>query len=149
GSHVGGPMYYIRNGLGKRWAWLGVAFAVFAAIAGFGIGNTVQANSVADVIEASFGLPHWLSGIILMVLVGAVLIGGIRRIGQVASALVPFMAISYLVAGLLVLAINATEVPSALTMVFEHAFSPIAAQGGFAGAAMWAAIRFGVARGIF
>lgn len=149
GDHVGGPMYYIRNGLGQKWAWLGVLFAIFSAIAGFGIGNTVQANSVADVMEASFGVPHWLTGLILMVLVGAVLIGGIRRIGQVASALVPFMAISYLVAGLLVLAINANEIPAALALVFEHAFSPIAAEGGFAGAAVWAAIRFGVARGIF
>jgi AGCS family alanine or glycine:cation symporter len=142
-------MYYIRNGLGKKWAWLGVLFAVFAAVAGFGIGNTVQANSVADVIEASFGLPQWITGIILMVLVGAVLIGGIRRIGQVASALVPFMAVSYVVAGVLVLTINAPEIPTALSMVFKHAFSPVAAEGGFAGAAMWAAIRFGVARGIF
>lgn len=149
GDHVGGPMYYIRNGLGAKWAWLGVLFAIFAAVAGFGIGNTVQANSVADVMEASFGLPHWVSGLILMVLVGLVLIGGIRRIGQVAAALVPLMAISYLVAGLLVLAINATEIPSALGLVFKHAFSPTAAEGGFAGAAVWAAIRFGVARGIF
>ncbi len=149
GAHVGGPMYYIRNGLGKKWAWLGVLFAVFAAIAGFGIGNTVQANSVADVMEASFGLPHMATGLILMVLVGAVLIGGIRRIGQVASALVPFMAISYLLAGLVVLAINAADIPDALALVFKHAFSPVAAEGGFAGAAVWAAIRFGVARGIF
>ncbi|MBW0148293.1 alanine/glycine:cation symporter family protein [Marinobacter arenosus] len=149
GAHVGGPMYYIRNGLGAKWAWLGVLFAVFAAIAAFGIGNTVQANSVADVMEASFDIPHWVTGLILMVLVGAVLIGGIRRIGHVASALVPLMALSYLTAGLLVLAINAAEIPAALALVFEHAFSPIAAQGGFAGAAVWAAIRFGVARGIF
>ncbi|WP_100638996.1 alanine/glycine:cation symporter family protein [Marinobacter salexigens] len=149
GVHVGGPMYYIRNGLGKKWAWLGVLFAIFAAIAGFGIGNTVQANSVADVMEATFGLPHWISGIILMVLVGLVLIGGIRRIGQVASALVPLMALSYLTAGLVVLAINISEVPAAFALIFEHAFSPIAAEGGFAGAAVWAAIRFGVARGIF
>ena len=149
GAHVGGPMYYIRNGLGRKWAWLGVLFAIFAAIAGFGIGNTVQANSVADVLESNFGLAHWITGVILAVLVALVLIGGIKRIGQVASALVPFMAISYLVAGLLVLAINATEIPSAISLVFSHAFTPIAAQGGFAGAAIWAAIRFGVARGIF
>ena len=84
GAFVGGPMYYIRNGLGKKWAWLGVLFAIFAAIAGFGIGNTVQANSVADVLQTNFALPHWLTGLILMVLVGLVLIGGIRRIGQVA-----------------------------------------------------------------
>ncbi|EMP54443.1 sodium/alanine symporter family protein [Marinobacter santoriniensis NKSG1] len=149
GDHVGGPMYYIRNGLGQKWAWLGILFAVFAAVAGFGIGNTVQANSVADVIEANFGVPHWVSGVVLMVLVGLVLIGGIRRIGHVASALVPLMAISYLVAGVVVLALNASEIPAALSLVFSHAFTPIAAQGGFAGAAVWAAIRFGVARGIF
>ena len=149
GAYVGGPMYYIRNGLGKKWAWMGVMFAIFAAIAGFGIGNTVQANSVADVMEATFGLPHWISGVILMVLVGMVLIGGIRRIGQVASALVPIMAISYLLAGLVVLAINFAEIPAAFGLIFEHAFSPIAAEGGFAGAAVWAAIRFGVARGVF
>ncbi|MGO3296701.1 MAG: alanine/glycine:cation symporter family protein [Marinobacter sp.] len=149
GAHVGGPMYYIRNGLGKKWAWLGVLFAIFAAIAGFGIGNTVQANSVADVMEATFGLPHWISGIILMVLVGMVLIGGIRRIGQVASALVPLMAVSYLLAGLVVLALNVADIPAAFALIFEHAFSPIAAEGGFAGAAVWAAIRFGVARGVF
>ena len=101
GNHVGGPMYYIRNGLGSKWAWLGVLFAVFASIAAFGIGNTVQANSVADVLATNFNLPHWVTGVILMVLVGMVLIGGIKRIGQVASALVPFMAVSYVLIGLL------------------------------------------------
>lgn len=149
GEYVGGPMYYIRNGLGKKWAWLGALFALFGAIAGFGIGNTVQANSVADVVLTNFDIPTWATGVVLMVLVGLVLIGGIKRIGQVASALVPLMAIAYLVAGLIVLAINATAIPDALNLVFTHAFSPAAAQGGFAGAAVWAAIRFGVARGIF
>ncbi|MDX1551669.1 MAG: sodium:alanine symporter family protein [Marinobacter sp.] len=149
GAHVGGPMYYIRNGLGKKWAWLGVLFAIFASVAAFGIGNTVQANSVADVLQTNFNLPHWVTGLILMTLVGLVLIGGIKRIGQVASALVPFMAIAYVFVGLVVLAINATELPGAIAMVFTHAFSPVAAEGGFAGAAVWAAIRFGVARGIF
>src|SRR5690554_7205876 len=124
GVHVGGPMYYIRNGLGKKWAWLGVLFAIFAAIAGFGIGNTVQANSVADVMEATFNLPHWVTGVILMVLVGLVLIGGIKRIGQVASALVPFMAVSYVLIGLIVLATNANAIPDAISMVFSYAFSP-------------------------
>ncbi|MGM0951530.1 MAG: alanine/glycine:cation symporter family protein [Pseudomonadota bacterium] len=149
GKHVGGPMYYIRNGLGSKWAWLGILFAVFAAVAAFGIGNTVQANSVADVLESSFGLPHWVTGVVLMALVGMVLIGGIKRIGQVASALVPFMAVSYVLIGLIVLAINANEIPAAIAMVFSSAFSGTAAEGGFAGAAVWAAIRFGVARGIF
>lgn len=149
GAYVGGPMYYIRNGLGKKWAWLGGLFAIFAAVAAFGIGNTVQANSVADVLQTNFSLPHWVTGLILMTLVGLVLIGGIKRIGQVASALVPFMAIAYVLVGLVVLAINANELPGAIAMVFTHAFSPVAAEGGFAGAAVWAAVRFGVARGIF
>jgi alanine or glycine:cation symporter, AGCS family len=149
GNHVGGPMYYIKNGLGSKWAWLGMAFAIFGAIAGFGIGNTVQANSIASVMEANFGTPTWVTGVIVMVLVGAVLIGGIRRIGHVAGALVPVMAVSYIVAGLVVLFINAEQIPHALDLIFTHAFSPVAAEGGFAGAAVWAAIRFGVARGIF
>lgn len=149
GNHVGGPMYYIKNGLGKKWAWLGTAFAIFGAAAAFGIGNTVQSNSVADVLEANFGVNVWVTGLILMVLVGAVLIGGIKRIGAVAGSLVPIMAIAYLSAGLIVLAINSQAIPAALDLVFTHAFSPAAAEGGFAGAAVWAAIRFGVARGVF
>ncbi|MBJ6136199.1 alanine/glycine:cation symporter family protein [Marinobacter litoralis] len=149
GAHVGGPMYYIRNGLGRKWAWLGVLFAIFASVAAFGIGNTVQANSVADVLEVNFSIPHWATGLVLMALVGMVLIGGIKRIGQVASALVPFMAVSYVMIGLVVLAINAHEIPAAFNLIFSYAFSSAAAEGGFAGAAVWAAIRFGVARGIF
>ncbi|ANG63525.1 sodium:alanine symporter [Marinobacterium aestuarii] len=149
GNHVGGPMYYIKNGLGSKWAWLGMAFAIFGAIAGFGIGNTVQSNSIASVMESNFGTPTWVTGLIVMVLVGAVLIGGIRRIGHVAGALVPVMAVSYIVAGLVVLFINAEQIPHAFDLIFTHAFSPVAAEGGFAGAAVWAAIRFGVARGIF
>ncbi|BBB26897.1 alanine/glycine:cation symporter family protein [Amphritea japonica] len=149
GNHVGGPMYYIKNGLGAKWTWLGTAFAGFGAIAAFGIGNTVQSNSVADVIQSNFGLNVWITGVILMVLVGAVLIGGIKRIGSVAGALVPLMAIAYLVAGLVVLAINADAIPAALDMIFSYAFTETAAEGGFAGAAVWMAIRFGVARGIF
>ncbi len=149
GNHVGGPMYYIKNGLGKRWAWLGVLFAIFGTIAGFGIGNTVQSNSVADVLESTFHIPAYLTGLILMFLVGAVLLGGIKRIGSVAGALVPFMALSYIIASIIVLAINADQIPHALGLVFQHAFTPIAAEGGFAGAAVWAAIRFGVARGVF
>ena len=149
GNHVGGPMYYIKNGLSAKWLWLAPTFAVFGALAGFGIGNTVQANSVASVIDASFGVPTWITGLVLMVLVGAVLLGGIKRIAQVAGALVPFMAISYILAGLIVLVINLDGVPMAIGLIFSHAFTPVAAEGGFAGAAVWAAIRFGVARGIF
>lgn len=149
GRHVGGPMYYIRNGLGRKWAWLGGAFAVFGACAAFGIGNTVQANSVADVLSANLSIPPWATGVVLMVLAGTVLIGGVKRIGRVAGMLVPFMTVTYVTSGLIVLAFNIGAIPGAFAMVFEYAFSPIAAQGGFAGAAVAAAIRFGVARGVF
>jgi AGCS family alanine or glycine:cation symporter len=149
GNHVGGPMYYIRNGLGPKWRWLAVLFAVFGMLAGFGIGNTVQSNSVADVLESTFSIPPAATGLVLMVLTGAVLLGGIRRIGAVAGRLVPFMAVAYVSMALVVLFVNAEAIPAALGLVFTHAFTPIAAEGGFAGAAVWAAIRFGVARGIF
>lgn len=149
GNHVGGPMYYIKNGMGKKWAWLGTLFAIFGAVAGFGIGNGVQSNSIAQVIETNFSVAPMVSGFILMVLVGAVLIGGIKRIGSVAGALVPFMAVAYILAGLVVLFNNADQIGGALALIFESAFSGHAAQGGFAGAAVWAAIRFGVARGVF
>jgi AGCS family alanine or glycine:cation symporter len=149
GNYVGGPMYYIKNGLGPNWAWLGVCFALFAGFAGFGIGNMVQANSVADALEASFGVPFWVTGVALAGLVFMVLIGGIQRIAAVASWLVPFMAIGYVGAGLVVIGLNIDAVPEAFRLIFTHAFSPVAATGGFAGAAVWAAIRFGVARGVF
>lgn len=149
GKHVGGPMYYIKNGLGPRWNWMAIAFALFASIAGFGIGNMVQANSIANALNANFAIPEWLTGIVLVVLVGAVLLGGIERISTVAGKLVPIMAIAYIGAGTLVLALNADAIPGAFSLIFTHAFTPTAATGGFAGAAVWAAIRFGVARGIF
>ena len=149
GSYVGGPMYYIKNGMGKKWTWLGTSFAVFGAIAGFGIGNTVQSNSIAQVLEANFNFPPLVVGLVVMVFVGLVLIGGIKRIGRLAGTLVPFMAIAYVLSGLMVLAIHADQLGSAFGLIFTHAFSPIAAEGGFAGAAVWLAIRYGVARGIF
>ncbi len=149
GNHVGGPMYYIKNGLGSKWTWLGTAFAVFGLFAGFGIGNMVQANSVADVLNTSFKISPWVTGGVMAVLVALVLIGGIRRIAEVAGHLVPIMAVAYLTGGLIILASNLTAIPQALGLVFTYAFTPIAAGGGFAGAAVWAAIRFGVARGIF
>ena len=149
GNKVGGPMYYIKNGLGKRFAWLGTTFAIFGALAGFGIGNTIQANSVADVLSSSFGVPPLLTGLVIAVLVAMVLIGGIKRIAHVAGRLVPFMAISYVLAGIVILVLNIDKIPAAFELIFVHAFTPIAATGGFAGAAVWAAIRFGVARGVF
>ncbi|NHB90863.1 alanine/glycine:cation symporter family protein [Photorhabdus cinerea] len=149
GHYVGGPMYYIKNGLGEKWVWLGTLFAIFGSLACFGIGNTVQANSVADVLQSNFGVSTMVTAIILAFLVGAVLIGGIKRIADVAGKLVPFMTVAYLVAGIVVLGVNFSEIPAAFALIVKSAFTPVAAQGGFAGAAVWAAIRFGVARGIF
>ncbi|NYT35309.1 sodium:alanine symporter family protein [Allopusillimonas soli] len=148
-EHVGGPMYAIKNGLGKRWVWLGAAFAIFGGLAGFGIGNMVQVNSMAHALQTTFSVPLWVTGVVTMVLIGLVILGGIKRIGVVAASLVPFMCVAYVLAGLAVLVINADRIPDALDLIFTHAFSPIAATGGFAGAAVMAAIRFGVARGIF
>ncbi len=149
GMHIGGPMFYIKNGLKSHWSWLGTSFAVFGALAGFGIGNTIQANSVADVMHETFAVPHLITGLIMAVLAAMVLLGGIKRIANVAGKLVPFMALAYICAGLVILVINFNELPQAFVLIFSHAFTPIAAAGGFAGAAVWAAIRFGVARGIF
>lgn len=149
GEHIGGPMYAIKNGLGKHWAWLGVLFAIFGGFAGFGIGNMVQVNSMADALETTFSIPGWLTGVATMVLVGLVILGGIKRIGKVAASLVPFMCVAYIIASIVVLVVFAEAIPTAFSLIFEHAFTPIAATGGFAGAAVMAAIRFGVARGIF
>ena len=149
GNFVGGPMYYIKNGMGEKWKWLATLFAIFAAIAGFGIGNTVQSNSVADALYTNFGLPQVWTGIIIMILVGLVLVGGLQRISTVAGRLVPAMAVLYILASLVVILLNIGALPHAVSLIFTHAFTPTAATGGFAGAAVWAAIRFGVARGVF
>jgi AGCS family alanine or glycine:cation symporter len=149
GEHVGGPMYAIKNGLGKKWLWLGTAFAIFGGFAGFGIGNMVQVNSMAAALQTTFNIPLWLTGLVTMLFVGMVILGGIKRIGKVAATLVPFMCVDYIIAAMVVLVVNAAEIPAAFEMIFIDAFTPIAATGGFAGAAVMAAIRFGVARGIF
>ena len=149
GNHLGGPMYYIKLGLGRKWAWMATAFALFGFLAGFGIGNTVQANSVAHAAYSAFGVPLWVSGVVMAVFSGLVLLGGIRRIGEVSAALVPFMAVTYVLGGLVVLATNLDQIGPALELIFVQAFSPTAAAGGFAGATVAAAIQFGVARGIF
>ena len=149
GNFVGGPMYYIKNGLDKKWYWLAPAFALFGGIAAFGIGNGVQANGVASVLNSEFGVNTSVTGVALMVLTAAVILGGISRIGAVAGKLVPFMAVAYILAGFAVLLINIGGIGTAVALVFTHAFTPSAAEGGFAGAAVWMAIRFGVARGVF
>ena len=148
-NHVGGPMYYIRNGLGPKWAWLGAAFAVFGSLAGFGIGNSVQANSVADALGEKFGVPELVTGLVMAAIVALVLIGGIRWIAQVAGKLVPFMAVAYVLGGLVVLALNASEIPGAFALIFTEAFTPTAGIGGFAGAGVMLAVQMGVARGVF
>jgi AGCS family alanine or glycine:cation symporter len=149
GNHVGGPMYYIQNGLESRWRWLAVLFSIFGALAAFGIGNTVQANTVATAVESSLHLPVWVSGLAMAVFTGAVIIGGIRRLGAVAAKLVPFMAISYIAGALIIILLNVEQVPTALMTIIHHAFTGTAAAGGFAGATVLMAIHFGVARGLF
>lgn len=149
GRYSGGPMYYIRNGLGRRWRWLAVAFALFGSLAGFGIANTVQSNSIAQVLADGYAVPPLVTGVVLMGLVAAVILGGIRRIASVASYLVPLMAASYLLMGLLVILFHIEAVPGAVGDIVRSAFTGSAASGGFAGATVWAALRFGVARGIF
>ncbi|MGM0450738.1 MAG: alanine/glycine:cation symporter family protein [Pseudomonadota bacterium] len=149
GRYVGGPMYYIKNGLGDKWKWLGALFALFAMVAAFGIGNTVQANAVADVVETNLSIAPWVTGVVLAVLVFLVIIGGIRRIAQLTEKVVPLMAIIYILGALAVIVWNLPDVPGALAQIVTDAFTGTAASGGFAGAAVWAAIRFGVARGVF
>ena len=149
GNYSGGPMYYIRNGLGQKWQWLAIAFALFGTIAGFGIGNMVQANSVADALHSNFDIPAQVTAGVLFVCVSLVVIGGVKRIGLVAATLVPVMAVSYLTLGIAVLALNVTELPGVFSLVVSDAFTGTAASGGFAGATVWAAIRMGVARGVF
>ncbi len=149
GNHVGGPMYYIKNGLGKNWAWLGTAFALFGMIAAFGIGNMAQSNTVASELYASFQIPSWVTGIIMATLAGAVILGGIKRIANVAEKLVPFMASAYIIGALLIILLNIYDVPAALKLIVEDAFTGTAAEGGFLGATVMMAIRWGFARGIF
>ena len=149
GEYIGGPMYAIKNGLGKRWAWLGFAFALFGGFAGFGIGNMVQANSMAEVLESTFHIERWITGLVTTIIVAIVVLGGIQRIAKVSASLVPFMCVGYVVMSLVVLVIYADRIPAALALIFEHAFTPAAATGGFAGAAVLMAIQYGVARGIF
>lgn len=147
GSVGAGPMYYLELGLGRRW--LGFLFAVFAAIASFGIGNMVQANSVAEPVLTYFGIPKIITGLIIGGLVFAVIVGGIKRIGQVASRLVPFMVVFYIVGALVVIFKNLDSIPAAFGLILSDAFTGTAATGGFTGATVAHAIRFGVARGVF
>jgi AGCS family alanine or glycine:cation symporter len=142
----GGAMYTLRK-LGLPW--LGTIFALLTSLAAFGIGNMVQANSVAAALRSTFGISEHLTGIVLVLITGAVIIGGITRIGRFTELLVPFMALLYLGGGLVILALHAGRIPHALGLVFEGAFSGTAATGGFAGSTMMLALRYGIARGLF
>ena len=144
GNHVGGPMYYIRNGLGPNWQWLAVLFAVFGMLAGFGIGNGVQCFEVSSAL-ATLGIPRLVTGIVLGAVVFAVIIGGIQRISKAASAIVPLMSGLYLLACVLVLLINIGSVPEAFATIFANAFTGEAAAGG----AFGQVVLMGFKRGIF
>lgn len=143
----GGPMYYLTYG--ANLPWLGIAFAVFTAVASFGIGNMTQSNAVASVLGTAFSVPDWAAGLVMLILSGLVILGGIKSIARVTSILVPFMILIYFVAALVIILLNMDKVGGALGLIFHHAFAPIAAGGGFAGATVAAAIRYGVARGVF
>lgn len=143
GQMAGGPMYYLEHGLKQKW--LGVLFAIFGAIAAFGIGNGTQSNSVAAVVRDTFSVPTWITGLILTVFAASVILGGIKTIGKVTSYFVPFMAFFYILAGLIIMVMNLELIGPAIATIFNAAFTGEAAVGG----AIGAAIRYGVARGVF
>ncbi|MBL0714618.1 MAG: sodium:alanine symporter family protein, partial [Desulfosarcina sp.] len=122
GTMSGGPMYYISRGIG--WKWLGTIFAIFAAVAAFGIGNMVQSNSVADAVEATFHVPFYVTGIILMIFTAVVILGGIKNIGKVTGVLVPIMIVFYMAGALIILVLNIAAIPAALALIVKQAFTP-------------------------
>ena len=149
GSVSGGPMYYIEKGLGPRWKPLAIFFACCAVISSFGSGNAVQAFSMADSFRADLGVPTWITGAVSAIIVGLVIVGGIKRIGGFASRIMPTMAVLYLVAAVAVLLINAGELPAAFATIVREAFNSSAAVAGFAGATFAFTMRWGVKRGLF
>lgn len=147
GEMCGGPMYALEYGMNCRW--LGLLFAAFCAIAAFGIGNMVQANSLAVLTLETFQIPRWVTGLVITVITALVIVGGIRSISRACEKLVPFMAIFYVLGCLILLFIHWERIPDAIATIFRSAFSGQAAIGGFLGAGMKEAIRFGIARGLF
>ena len=147
GKMLGGPMYALERGLG--WRWLAILFAVFTALAAFGIGNTVQANAIATVAQESYGVSPYITGTIVCLLTGAVVLGGVKSIARVCGMLVPVMAFFYVAGCVYILFVNADYLGSALRMIVLSAFSPEAAGGGFVGSTVMMAARFGIARGLF
>jgi len=147
GHTYGGPMYALERGLNMKW--LAVLFAVFTALASFGIGCTVQANSIALLASETFGIPDWIMGMIVCFLTGAVIIGGVKAIARVCTILVPFMAILYVIGCIVILCMNGAYVWPAVQLIVKCAFNPEAAGGGFVGATVMMAARYGIARGLF
>jgi alanine or glycine:cation symporter, AGCS family len=149
GEYSSGPMYYVEKGLGKKFKWLAVAFAVFGAFAALGIGNSVQSNTIAEVMASSFNVSNTVTAMVLVVLAGLITFGGIQRISTVAGFFVPIMAVLYIGASLIILGVNYDQIIPAFQMIFFYAFNPVAATGGFVGIVVSEAIRNGVSRGIF
>ncbi len=147
GALVGGPMYYIKKGLGLKW--LAVLFSVFAIIACFGTGNATQSNSIATVLESSLNIPVWITGIVLTLIVGAVILGGVKRIASVNEKLVPVMAVFFILSAIVAICFNFTKIPAAFGLIFREAFNFKAAFGGVAGYGIMNALRFGIGRGVF
>lgn len=147
GQWVGGPMYYIKNGLGLKW--LAALFAIFAMLACLGTGNATQSNSISIALESTLGISPWISGIVLAVLVAAVILGGMRRISSVNEKLVPFMAVFYVVCSVIAIVLNIEKVPAAFALIFKEAFNFRAASGGAAGYGIMVAMHYGFARGVF
>ncbi|AIC93663.1 alanine/glycine:cation symporter family protein [Shouchella lehensis] len=149
GEYSSGPMYYIEKGLGSKFKFLAIGFALFGAIAALGIGNSVQSNTVADVANNSFSVPNLLTAVSLVILVGLIIFGGIQRISLLSTIFVPTMAVLYMGGALLIIFLNYDMIIPAFELIFYHAFNPVAATGGFAGIIVAEAIRNGFARGIF
>lgn len=147
GHMAGGPMYVLQ--LGLKMKWLGIIFAIFTSIAAFGIGNMVQANSIAMMTKDTLSIPTWITGVIMTILTAVVILGGIKSIARACEKLVPFMAVFYIVGCLIVLAINYKMIPNAIWLILKDSLTGQAAIGGFLGAGMKEAIRYGVARGLF
>ncbi|MCZ6478295.1 MAG: sodium:alanine symporter family protein [Gemmatimonadetes bacterium] len=150
GEMSGGPMYYLKHGIsGRLGRVLAFVFALFASVAAFGIGNGVQSQAVADALNRSFSIPHWLTGVVVATLVAVVIFGGIKSIGRFTGVFVPMMIVLYMAAAGLVIVLNLGGVPEAFRLVFTGAFTPMAVGGGALGYTVAQAVRFGVARGIF
>ena len=147
GKVIGGPMYALEKGLG--WRWAAILFAVFTAVASFGIGNTVQANAIATLANETYGISPYITGAVICLLAGAVLLGGVKSIARVCTALVPLMALVYILGCMYVIFVNVNYLWPAVKLIVNSAFSPQAAGGGFAGTTVMMAARYGIARGLF